>query len=213
MASKEERDLKEVLGNWGLAFELLKALIHAILKKGGTIEHLRRILKEPELALKMADMLVDKAVAAFSALVTYIQPSLAALKSAFDWVDDFYAKADFKPIDRCKDVNREQREVSFKYVHLNRDASTDEVLAETDRQNLRPALYEELLAFGAKYPDEQRQFPIVALGSVCRNSSDGLYVAYLNRCGSERGLYLHRIGRGWGWVCRFLVVRKQDPGC
>src|SRR3989339_1175620 len=107
MASKEEKDLKEVLSNWGLAFELLKVLVHSILKKGGTIEHLRRLLKEPDLVSKVADLLVDKSVAAFSAIVTYIQPNLAELKQKFSWVNSDYAKADFKPIDRCKDVSRD----------------------------------------------------------------------------------------------------------
>ena len=208
MASKEEKDLKEVLSNWGLAFELLKVLVHSILKKGGTIEHLRRLLKEPDLVSKVADLLVDKSVAAFSAIVTYIQPNLAELKQKFSWVNSDYAKADFKPIDRCKDVSRDTREVAFEYVHMGRDASTDEVLAEMDRHGLRPALYEELLAFGAKYPDEQRQFPIIALGSVWRDFNGDLCVAYLNRNDSERGLGLDWISDRWGGGCRFLAVRK-----
>ena len=218
MAAKEERDLKSVLGDWGLAFELLKLLVHAILKKGGTIEHLRRILKEPELALKMADILVDKAGKAetvakasspFSALVTYIQPSYAELQRLFSLVNSDFSKADFKPIDRCRDVSRETREVSFEYVHLNRGASTDEVLAKMDRQNLRPALYEELLAFGAKYPDEQQQFPIVALGSVWRYFDSDLYVVCLSRRDSERSLFLYWISDNWISDYRFLAVRKS----
>ncbi|KKR48343.1 MAG: hypothetical protein UT86_C0007G0022, partial [Candidatus Magasanikbacteria bacterium GW2011_GWC2_40_17] len=86
--------------------------------------------------------------------------------------------------------------------------STDEVLAEMDRHGLRPALYEELLAFGAKYPDEQRQFPIIALGSVWRGFGGRLRVAYLSRGGSERSLSLYWFGGDWNGFCRFLAVRK-----
>lgn len=145
----------------------------------------------------------------FSAPVVYVQPAFEELKRRFPaYVDPDYKDRRFGPIERCKAVSKENREVAFEYVHMDRDASTDEVLAEMDRRGLRPALYEELLGFAEKYPDEQRKYPIVALGSES-DVGGRRRVASLWRDGVGRDLHL-----GWvdddGWDCydRFLAVRK-----
>lgn len=130
--------------------------------------------------------------------VEYAQPSYADLKKAFDWVYAGYKNTEFKPIDVCKDVSKESREIEFELVHINKDVSTDTALAELERRELRPALYEGLLAFAAKYPELQKQFPIVALGSVCRFGGD-LYSPYVDggrRCaGPELQLDPPRLAR------------------
>jgi len=51
-------------------------------------------------------------------------------------------------------------EVNIELVHFNRIMESDEVLREFDKQGLRPATLPELLAFGASYPEKQREFPI-----------------------------------------------------
>lgn len=45
---------------------------------------------------------------------------------------------------------------------------TFEAKARLDKMGLRPAGIDELLAFGAQYPEIQRQFTVVALGSELR---------------------------------------------
>ncbi|MEO5927844.1 MAG: hypothetical protein ABIO72_03935 [Patescibacteria group bacterium] len=144
----------------------------------------------------------------FTALVTYVQPEFEELQRRFPaYVNPDYKGKRFDPIERCKGVSKENREVAFEYVHLDRDASTDEVLAEMDRKGLRPALYEELLSFAEKYPDEQRKYPIVALGSEALVGGDRS-VACLWLDGDGRGLRLSWVDDGWGDHCRFLAVRK-----
>ena len=144
----------------------------------------------------------------FSAPIVYVQPAFEELKRQFPaYVNPDYKGKRFDPIERCKAVSKENREVAFEYVHLDRDASTDEVLAEMDRRGLRPALYEELLGFAEKYPDEQRKYPIVALGSETRVvGSRG--VAYLWDDDRGRSLDLDWVDYGWVGYCRFLAVRK-----
>lgn len=95
-------------------------------------------------------------------------------------------------------------------VHLNKAVKTSEVLAYMDKQGLRPAYIEELLAFGEKYPEIQRQFPVVALGSVWVSSGQGRSVACLGSGGSERdlGLYWGGPDGAWGGVYRFAAVSK-----
>lgn len=146
--------------------------------------------------------------APFSAPIVYVQPEFEELTRRFPaYVNPDYKGKRFDPIERCKAVSKENREVAFEYVHMDRDASTDEVLAEMDRKGLRPALYEELLGFAEKYPDEQRKFPIVALGSEAH--VDGRrHVACLWYVGDGRNLRLGWVGHGWNGRYRFLAVRK-----
>ncbi len=113
-------------------------------------------------------------------------------------------------------------EVAFQIIHPSEFSSTKEIIAEMNRCNLRPATLPELLAFGAKYPDIQRQFPIVALGSIWRwthyahwfgesiPSDERRYVAtlFVDRV-DRRWLGLFEYDVEWtegGW--RFLAVPK-----
>ena len=94
------------------------------------------------------------------------------------------------------------------FVHLNKAATTAEVLAYMDKLGLRPARIEELLALGEKYPNIQRDYPFVALGSVWVDSSRYRGVPYLYRYGSKRDLNLNwdETGNTWNDICRFVAV-------
>jgi hypothetical protein len=99
-------------------------------------------------------------------------------------------------------------EVTVGLAHFNRYVSTDETLRELDKIGMRPAELHEFLAFGEKYPEVQREFPIVALGSVWQGRLGIRRVPYLRRDGSMRGLDLYWIVHDWSEVCRFAAVRK-----
>ena len=101
-----------------------------------------------------------------------------------------------------------RKETDIVLVYLNRAANTEQVLAEMDRKGLRPATIAELLSIGAKYPNLQREFPIVALGSVWQDRYGPRYVPYLDGLGSERDLHLSWVGDDWSELCRFAAVRK-----
>lgn len=98
-------------------------------------------------------------------------------------------------------------ELGAELIHLNRNVSSDEALKELDRLGYRAATAEELLAFGAAYPEKQREFPIVALGTV-RRVYGGRRVLFLWGGGLGRDLGLDWFGRGWNVYCRFPAVRK-----
>lgn len=94
-------------------------------------------------------------------------------------------------------------------VYLNKVTSTNEALAHLDQNGLRPATIAELLAFGAKFPDIQLQFPVVALGSLLVVPSGERGAAYLGGDAGERELYLDWNDFDWcGGDCRFLAVSK-----
>jgi len=93
-------------------------------------------------------------------------------------------------------------------VEYGKCMSAKNVLANLDKRNLRPATLQELLAVGEQYPDLQREFPIVALGSVWQNAEGNRCVPCIVGGGSSRGLRLHWIGGDWGGLCRFAAVRR-----
>ncbi|NCO05162.1 MAG: hypothetical protein GW939_03370 [Candidatus Magasanikbacteria bacterium] len=99
-------------------------------------------------------------------------------------------------------------EVNLELVHLNKVASTSEAKAYLDANGLRAATIEELLAFGATFPDVQREFPIVALGSSWVDRYGDRDVPCLDRRRSKRRLDLYWHDYRWDGFCRFLAVRN-----
>ncbi|MCX6743687.1 MAG: hypothetical protein NT116_05665 [Candidatus Parcubacteria bacterium] len=103
-----------------------------------------------------------------------------------------------------------QHEVEMELVHLNRNATTKEVLEHLNGLGLESAKIEHLLAFGVAYPDVQKEFPVIALGSVWVLSSGLRSSPCLFSSNGQRRLSLswHKDGTPWGEACRFLAVRK-----
>lgn len=102
-------------------------------------------------------------------------------------------------------------DVKLRLVNFGLDTALEEIEEYLEAAGLQPAKIEHLLAFGAKYPDKQREFPIIALGSSWVDpADDDRGVPFLGLDGSGRSLYLYWGGRGFGWrgECRFLVLSK-----
>ena len=99
-------------------------------------------------------------------------------------------------------------EISSKLYHFNRGMGSEDVIKEMDKENCRPAVLMEALALAAAHPELQKQFPIIALGSVWCDSSGSRQVPYLGVGAYDRKLYLDDFGLDWAARCRFLGVRK-----
>ena len=99
-------------------------------------------------------------------------------------------------------------ELKVELVHFNRTISSNDAIAELKQKGLRPATLPEFLAFGAIYPEEQRKYPIVALGSVWQYWDGDRDVPFLYCGDSRRGLSLGWFEFGWYDDFRFAVVRK-----
>jgi hypothetical protein len=139
----------------------------------------------------------------YTAIIDYVLPLAAMIQlGKYDRINDDITAEHF-PI-----AGEGKWEVEYELVHLNRSIRSDDVLAEIKNRGLEPAKIEELLAFGAKYPEIQRQFPIAALGSVTRVYGQRL-VSCLCRGVSKRylNLYMGRYSWSAGW--RFLAVRNR----
>src|SRR3989344_4068460 len=101
-------------------------------------------------------------------------------------------------------------DVKLRLIHFGRVITMAQAAEEIAQHGLEPAKIEHLLAFGAKYPDKQREFPIIALGSVWVHSCGRRGVPCLGGDCSKRDLFLSWYDPSDGWVgrCRFLVVSK-----
>lgn len=171
-------------------------------------EALARVLREAltpngrEVAGLSAEALV-KAGNAYPVVVNYGMSVEDAVKLGhYDWANGNITSKNF-PTKRTGAA-----EIVVELIHFGRYILTKDVLKELDKMGYRPADLHELLAFGEKYPEVQREFPIAALGSVWQNRSGDRSVSCLGRDDSRRGLRLHWLGNVWLVICRFAAVRK-----
>lgn len=121
----------------------------------------------------------------------------------YDWVNENITQKNFP------DSQSGVAEVEIHLLHFGKLMSTAQVLAEIEKQNFRPATLQELLAVGEQHSELQREFPIVALGSVWQIPSGPRdVVPCLFEGGRERLLDLNWAERGWDDSSRFASVRK-----
>jgi len=152
-----------------------------------------------DLAMKMVKSVRD----GFHIVVDYAR-SLSEMISAgaYDWVNSDITSEHFP-------VKGEGRvELVPELVHYGKSMSSDDIIRDMDKRGLRPATLPELLAYGEKNPEKQREFPIVALDSVGRGRRGYRCVACLCCGGSARGLGLSVWSGGWDGHFRFLAFRK-----
>ena len=161
----------------------------------------KRILILAVLTLLVAGV-GDAAQTAFPVPVDYAQSLDAMVRAGrYDYVDSDITEKHFP-------VMSGPQNVSIELVHFDRVMSSDDVFSELDRKGFRPATLPEILSFGAKYPEKQREFPVVALGSVRRDGSGSREVPYLWSGAVGRGLSLDWLVGRWGSYYRFAAVRK-----
>lgn len=85
----------------------------------------------------------------------------------------------------------------------------DDIVKNMERRGLRPATLPELLAFGAAYPEMQKRFIIVALGSIWRAlHADSRHIPCLFATNGKREIRLRPWNFDWEENCRFAAVRR-----
>lgn len=106
------------------------------------------------------------------------------------------------------EIQSQEEEVYL--VHFDRSIGSEEVIRELDKMGLEPADIVQLLAIGEQYPELQRQFPIIALGSVWTRPGGSRYVPELWGGAAYRELGLGWFEGDWNPYYRFAAVRKKD---
>lgn len=153
-------------------------------------------------SLRALLMAGDVAETTYRVTVDYTQ-SLDAMLAAgrFDWEVEAFDPKSF-PV-----TGDGQADVEILLYHPNRDAYYQDVLAELEYLGLRPATLAELLALAATFPDLQREYTIVALGSVGPNELDHPSRPCIRTHGNDRVLQLGHVGS----TCsdnRYAAVRR-----
>jgi hypothetical protein len=142
-----------------------------------------------------------------SHVVDYTQ-NLDAMIAAgkYDWKN-----TDITP-ERFPIVGKGRVEFEDTLFHFDCDISSEEagklIVAADPTNPWELAKIENLLAYGARNPEEQRKFPIIGLGSVAKVFGNRR-VACLGRCDAERNLGLYWFDDDWDAYVRFLAVRKR----
>ena len=97
----------------------------------------------------------------------------------------------------------------WKLFHFDRDISSEEAIRLMKEDGYDAGAIGHILTFGEKYPEEQRKFPIIGLGSVAKvllhRDVPGLWSD-----GGERVLDLFLFDGGWRRRFRFLGVRRPS---
>lgn len=192
----------------GTMWALMQVIVNAVLEKGGSDEDLHCLLTDKGLAKKVAEVIMasrQKVGETYKVIVDYgLSLSKMIELGKYDWFNDDITDKHFEL------QGAGQHEVELVLVHLNRNATTKEVLEHLNSLGLEPAKIEQLLAIGAAYPELQKQFPIIALGSVWVDVNGTRFCPYLDCHGGERrlGLAWSDDGIHWNVACRFLAVGK-----
>ena len=162
-------------------------------------ESLRKILRE---ALTPNGEIIKNI---FTLSVNYSRTVEDGIKAGkYDWSNSDITSGHF-PTKHCPGS---EEGVKIELVHFGKNMNTEDVLSELSKKGLRPAELHDLLVLGEKHSDLQREFPIIALGSVWQAPDGNRRVPYLYGHGSERSLDLSWVGSRWIGSCRFAAVRK-----
>lgn len=98
-----------------------------------------------------------------------------------------------------------QKNVRLHITHFERHIDNDDIVIKLNNRGLRPATLPEMLAFWRRYPQFQRKFVILALGSKL-TSCDFIVGIHRDLFRSE----FEDISRGWGLFTKFWCDNDRE---
>ena len=123
-------------------------------------------------------------------------------RGKYGWVNSDITEEHF-PVDIPADY-----EAEYELFNFSRSFGSEAAIAEMDKDGFRPATLAELLVLGETQPELQKQFPIIALGSLWLHSPGYRVVPVLYLHDGKRELLLDWFEHDWNDDYRFLAVRK-----
>jgi len=211
--NKGKKEVEAIVAAMGVFMSFITILVELVKKLGGSAEDIY-FLATPSGKEKMAAIasiivgkakdVVEKVEKIIYAIIVDYGTSLEDMVKLgkYDYANDNITTKNF-PTKRSGKVD-----IVIELVPFGRNISSEDAIKELDKMGLRAAEPHELLAFGAKYPDVQREFPIVALGSVWRGWDDDRSVVCLIRGDTKRSAVLRGFVGDWVGYWRFAAVRK-----
>ena len=197
----------------GRAFEILKAMADGVYALGGTDEHIiNAFVKDPERLAVITAIIVYGVDAAGvdhrNVYVGYVLPAFEQLNGTlFNWASNVWDGREWEKHRLTAEMDFTPRELIFHMKHFGKEMTDEQVITWADANGYRVANHLETLAYAQAFPEDQKKFWYVGLGSSAMLDSDR-YVAYLD-CGAGRRRLRHNYLYGaWLAGCRFLLVRK-----
>lgn len=147
---KMEAGLAEMLKSWGFAFEVLQKLAGAVTDLGGNLDHVRRILREPELVTQIAKLLVGEAAASpppllppdhYKVFVNYVLPPMAELKTLFDYISELWGGRPWTLHESVKGVAQKPGELVFFLKSFGKKTTSQAVITWAEANGYRVATH------------------------------------------------------------------------
>jgi len=189
-------------------YVILQSLLERVKKRGYSDDDILRVANAQgdNLLDKFADVMVEAASKrrdTFPVAVNYdLSVEEAILAGDYQAVHTEITSKNFPS------TRKGQAELEIVLVRFDHRMASEDVARELDEEGLRAAELPEFLAFGAKYPDVQRKFSVVGLGSVWRDRKGYRNVPCLYTASEGRYLDLHWWDDGWYSYSRFAAIRK-----
>lgn len=187
---------------------IFKRLIDKLKQRGHSEDDIVRTIdsKGDSILEKIADTMTREArtpTETFPLLVNYDLPLEEAINAGkYQGVHGAITRENFPS------ARHGQAHMEIILVRYEQRMESESVLKELDKEGLRPAELPEFLAFGAEYPDVQRKFSVVGLGSVWKDRKGYRNVPCLYEASEGRYLDLHWWNDGWYSYSRFAAIRK-----
>lgn len=184
--------------------EFFTQLYKKVTKLGGNEEIMYAKMKDESFVEATAKLIMAGANGVKNVLRILANLPLAdrIARGKYDWTNPDITEVHF-PTSVPTDYDAE-----YKLFHFDRGISSEDAIREMEREGFRPGTLAELLALGEAQPELQKQFPVIALSSVWRDSDGDRRVPGLRWGGGRRELRLFWFEFDWDADCRFLAVRK-----
>ncbi|MFZ3213094.1 MAG: hypothetical protein WA188_16445 [Terriglobales bacterium] len=189
-------------------YAILQSLLERVKKRGYSDEDILQVanVQGDKLLDKFADVMVEAATKrrdTFPVAVNYdLSVEEAILAGDYQAVHKDITSKNFPS------TRKGQAELEIMLVRFDDRMTSEGVVSKLDEEGLRAAELPEFLAFGAKYPDVQRKFSVVGLGSVWQDRKGFRNVPCLYTASEGRYLDLHWWDDGWYSYSRFAAMRK-----
>lgn len=181
-------------------------LLHEVVVTGKRVgadrEFWKALAHDVELFKRVVELVSE--VFIFDVVVDYCQTiEKMTIAGSYNWADHDFTSDNFS----CDKHGELKITIKlFSFYTQDGNISSEEVLEEIKKQGYRPAEIEELLSLGASYPELQEKFPIIALGSMWRDTKGVLRVPRLYNRAVGRDLALPAFTGGWSKGSRFAMV-------
>jgi hypothetical protein len=192
--------VKDLGGIW-------QGLLNKVKMRGHSEEEIARVIdKDSDVLDKLADVLSEATRVPQGVYPVEVNYDLS-LRDAIE-AGDYQGVNAFITVENFPSSKSGVSKEDIFLMRFDGRMTSEEVVNALSKKGMRPAELREFLAFGATYPEMQRKFSVIGLGSVWRDKKGYRNVPCLYTASEARYLDLHWWDDAWYSYSRFAVLRK-----